>query len=48
MPGDVSKGDLGLLEVGRADFLAAARLFVNVRNCDDAVYLAEAFSLCQS
>jgi len=41
MPGDVSKGDLGLLEVGRADFLAAARLFVNVRNCDDAVYLAE-------
>ena len=41
MPGDVSKGDLGLLDVGRADFLAAARLFVNVRNCDDAVYLAE-------
>jgi hypothetical protein len=37
----VSKGDLGSLQVGRADFVTAARLFVNVRNCDDAVYLAE-------
>lgn len=42
MPGDVSKGDLGSLQVGHADFLTAAKLFVNVRNCDDAVYLAEA------
>ena len=41
LPGDVSKGDLGALLVGRADFLAAVRLFVRVRNCDDAVYLAE-------
>ena len=41
LPGDVSKGDLGALLVGRSDFLAAVRLFVQVRNCDDAVYLAE-------
>ena len=41
MPGDVAKGDLGLLRVGHADFVAAAKLFLKVRNCDDAVYLAE-------
>jgi hypothetical protein len=41
LPGDISKGDLAALLVGRADFLAAVRLFVQVRNCDDAVYLAE-------
>jgi len=41
MPGDVAKGDLGMLRVGRADFAAAAKLFLKVRNCDDAVYLAE-------
>jgi hypothetical protein len=41
MPGDVSKGDLGSLRVGRADFVSAAKLFLQVRNCDDAVYLAE-------
>jgi hypothetical protein len=41
MPGDVSKGDLGSLRVARADFVTAAKLFLNVRNCDDAVYLAE-------
>jgi hypothetical protein len=41
MPGDLAKGDLGLLRVGRADFVAAAKLFLKVRNCDDAVYLAE-------
>jgi hypothetical protein len=42
MPGDVSKGDLGSLRVGRADFVSAAKLFLQVRNCDDAIYLAEA------
>src|SRR5205085_11887385 len=41
MLGDVSKGDLGALRVARADFVTAAKLFLNVRNCDDAVYLAE-------
>src|SRR2546423_14875721 len=41
MPGDVAKGDLGLFCVGRVDFVTAAKLFLKVRNCDDAVYLAE-------
>lgn len=41
MPTDMSKGDLGSLHVGRADFITAAKLFVQVRNCDDATYLAE-------
>ncbi len=41
MPGDMSKGELGATLVHRGDFIAAVKLFVQVRRCDDAVYLAE-------
>lgn len=41
-PGDTSKGELGALRVGRADFIAAANLLIQVQKSDDAEYLAEA------
>lgn len=42
LPADTSKGDLGLLRIGRAEFVAAAKLFVQVSKSDDAEYVAEA------
>jgi hypothetical protein len=41
LPGDSSKGDLGCVYVGRADFLAALKQFSEVNGSDDDMYLAE-------
>jgi hypothetical protein len=40
--GDASKGDLGLLRMGRSEFIAAAKLFLRIEKSDDAEYVAEA------